>query len=323
MQDTVVVTAQVRSARKSPLLWGAVLFSASMVAAPAQTLEPDATEAAARVALAVLGIAATPNETLSSLSVVSTSGDNSSFRSTQLRGGFNLLDSPLYLEGLIAYQRYNPTFIFPGVSPDVELDVTWESVAGTVGVGWDFPLGGDWRLRPIGHLSLGQVATDADVVGRPPMPLGMRAAQAVDGTLNSYGVGASLALVRDATFGKWEGEYRLRQTYLEFPPLNEPQAGDAKASSNQTTLFARHRYPLEGFRPLDLPSNLILDAGVVFYRGDGEAVLQTNWVATAGIGLELETEESSLLGGLAGRVMLSGVVSQEFDGLSIGFGLRF
>ena len=285
--------------------------------------DPDASEAAARAALSVLSVAATPNETLSSFSFLRASGAETSFQSTQLRGGTNPFDGGLYVEGLVAYQRYNPVLIFPDIAPDTELDVTWASVAGTLGVGWDFPLVNDWKIRPTGHLSLGHVSTDSFLVDLPILPSGVRAKQAVDGNLDAVGVGASLGVFKEMAIGTWEAEYRFRQTFLKFYPLNEPQAGDATASSNQTTLFSRHRYPLQNVRFFSLASKLVLDAGLVLYHGDGAAVLGTDWVATAGVGLEVETASLGLPAVSAGRVMLNGVLTEEFDGVSIGLGLRF
>lgn len=299
-----------------------LLFSLAASPLAAQGIDPDASTAAARAALSVLSIAATPNETLSSFSSLIASGDTKDFRSTQFRGGFNPNESGLYLEGLVAYQNYNPTRIFPDIAPGTELDVTWASVAATVGVGWDFPLGNDWKIRPAGHLSLGHVTADAFLTGLPS-PIGRQAADVVDGSLNAFGVGASLSVFREAQFGLWEAEYRFRQTYLEFFPVNEPQAGDARASSNQTTLSTRHWYPLEEVRLFDLPTRLVLDAGVVLYHGDGATVLGTDWLATAGVGIEIDTSRTGVPAIQAGRIMLNGVIADDFEGFSIGFGLSF
>lgn len=288
-----------------------------------QGLDPDASEAAARAALSVLSIAATPNETLSSFSFLNASGGAKSLRSTQLRGGFIPFEDGLYLEGLVAYQNYNPVLLFPGIASGAELDVTWSSIAATIGIGWEFPLSKDWKIRPVGHLSLGQVTTDAVLNNFPLLPSGSRSSEVVDGDLNAFGVGASLGIYREAQFGPWQAEYRFRQTFLEFNPINEPMAGDAKANSNQTTLFSRHRYPLRGVTLFDLPTQLVLDAGVVAYHGDSAIVLGTDWLATAGVGIEIDTRLTGLPAVRAGRVMLNGIVAEEFSGFSIGFGLRF
>jgi hypothetical protein len=292
-------------------------------ASAAQGINPDASEAAARAALSVLSIAATVNETLSSFSFLKATGDAKSLLSTQFRGGYNPFDNGFYLEGLVAYQKYNPVRIFPEIAPGTELDVTWASVAATLGFGWEFPLTSDWKIRPAGHLSLGHVTADASLVDFPLLPTGSKSSDVVDGSLDAFGVGASVSVFREAQFGLWQAEYRFRQTYMEFHPINEPQAGDAKANSNQTTLFSRYRHPLANVRLLDLPTQLVLDAGVVLYHGDGATVLGTDWLVTAGVGIEIDTRQTGLPAIRAGRIMLTGVFAEEFDGFSIGFGLRF
>ncbi len=301
------------------------VFSTASSTSPsnAQSVDPDASEAAARAALSVLSIAATPNETLSSFSFLDASGGAKSLRSTQLRGGYKPLENGLYVEGLVAYQKYNPVLFFPEIVPGTELDVTWSSVAATVGIGWEFPLVNEWKVRPVGHLSLGQVTADAFLGGFPLLRSASSSNDLIDGDLNAFGVGASLGIFREAQFGSWQGEYRIRQTFLDFNPINEPEAGNASASSNQTTLFSRHRYPLENVNLFELPTQLVLDAGVVLYHGDSATVLGTDWLATAGVGLEIDTRLTGLPAVQAGRVMLNGVVAEGFSGFSIGFGLRF
>ncbi len=289
----------------------------------AQSVNPDASEAAARAALSVLSIAATPNETLSSFSFLDASGGTKSLRSTQLRGGYKPFGNGLYLEGLVAYQKYNPVLFFPEIASGTELDVTWSSVAATVGIGWEFPLVNEWKIRPVGHASLGQVTADAILGDFPLLRSGSSSNELIDGNLNAFGIGASLSIFREAQIGRWQAEYRIRQTFLEFDPINEPQAGNASASSNQTTLFSRHRYPLEDVKIFELPTQLVLDAGVVLYHGDSATVLDTDWLATAGIGLEIDTRLTGLPAVEAGRIMLNGVVAEEFSGFSVGFGLRF
>ncbi|WP_170763316.1 autotransporter domain-containing protein [Ruegeria lacuscaerulensis] len=308
---------------RSFLVCIALLTSCFAPPSAAQDIKPDASEAAARAALSVLGIAATPNETLPSFSFLRATGNTKSLRSTQLRGGYLPFDNGLYIEGLAAYQKYNPVLLFPEIAPGTKVDVTWASVAATVGIGWEFPLPNDWTIRPAGHLSLGHVAGDAFLDGFEVFSIRSDSSQAVDGDLTAFGVGASLSIIREAQIGLWQSEYRIRQTYLEFYPINEPLAGNAEANSNQTNLFTRYRYPLYGVRFFHLPTKLVLDSGLVFYHGDGANVLDTEWLATAGVGIEIETDQTGLPGVRAGRIMLNGVVAEKFDGFSIGLGLRF
>ncbi len=289
----------------------------------AQGVEPDVSEVAAKAALAALSVAATPNDILPSFNFLSASGPTRDFRSTQIRGGFKPLENNLYIEWLAAYQNYNPVLIFPEIAPGRELDVTWASIAGTVGVGWEFPLGRDWTVRPVGHLSFGHVSTDAILSGSPLSRMETNPNDDADGNLDAVGVGASLSLLREEKFGLLEGEYRIRQTFLKFYPIDEPLAGDATARSNQTTLFARHRYPLPKVRPFKRPTRLVIDTGVAFFHGDSATVLDTDWMVSTGLGLEVDTGTGGKSAIRAGRIMLNGVFAQDFNGVAIGFGLSF
>lgn len=288
----------------------------------AQDISPGASEAAATAALAVLGIAATPNDTLPSVSFQRITGEDSRLRSTQFRFGYPVDEVPgLFIEGLLAYQKYNPVLIFPEIAPGAAVNVNWSSVAGTVGVGWDFELRDDWVLRPMGHLSLGYVSTGAFLDNLPILPLGGQSS--VEGNLNAGGAGASITLLREIEAGRWLSEYRVRQTYLEFFPINEPRAGDAHANSNQTTFYTRHRLPLASVRLFELPTKAVFDAGVVFYHGDGARVLQAEWLATAGAGVELDVSGTGAPLVKAGRVMLTGVLGEDYSGFTVGFSLSF
>ncbi len=233
------------------------------------------------------------------------------------------MENGLYLEGLVAYQKYNPVLFFPEIASGVDVDVTWASVAATFGVGWEFPLINGWRARPIGHLSLGHVTADASITDFALIPVRSGSSDSVDGKLNALGLGASLGIFKETQVGRWQAEYRLRQTYLEFHPIDEPQAGGAKANSNQTTLFSRYRYPLKDIRLFNLSTQLVLDAGLVYYHGDAAKVLDTDWLAIAGIGIEFDTSRVGIPSVQAGRIMLNGVIAEDFDGFSIGLGLRF
>lgn len=303
------------------------VLAATVCATPfpsiAQGIDPDASEAAARAALSALGVAATPNEALPTLSFLRASGTGADFRSYQLKGGFLLENRKLFVEGLVAYQNYNPQVVFPDIAPGVQLNVTWESVAATFGLGWEFSLADNWKLRPLGHLSIGNVASGAKFDGFPLSAEAARAARAVDGNLDALGVGASLSLTRQGALGPWNTEYRLRHTFLDFQPIDSPTAGNAKASSNQTNLYARFTHPINSIRLFDTPTRLVLDAGTVLYHGDSAAVLGTDWLASVGVGLEIDTERFNAPLIKKARVMLKAIAAEEYDGFSFGVGIGF
>jgi hypothetical protein len=124
-------------------------------------------------------------------------------------------------------------------------------------------------------------------------------------------------------WGPRRAEYRFRQTFLEFHPIDEAHAKDAKANTHQTTLFSRHRYPLENVKFFNLSTQLVLDAGLVYYHRDAADVLDIDWLATAGVGVELGTSRIGVRAVKAGRIMLNGVVTEDFDGFSFGLSVSF
>lgn len=292
--------------------------------ASAQTVGPNVSKAAAEAALAALGLAATPNETLSSLSFLNASADGSDFRSTQFRGGDNPnFAQDFYVEGLLAYQVYNPTDLFPGIVPGGSLDVTWTALAGTIGVGYEIPVGLGWTFRPIGHASLGYVSTDAFLDRIPIVPIATQTAAAVESDLLAGGIGGSVGLWKDVAVGSWDVEYRFRHTYMAFFPIDEPGVDGARANAHQSTFFSRHRHDLPGFDIAGAPVKAVLDAGVVLYHGDGARVLGASWLGMLGAGIELDTEAVGLPVIHKGRLMLNGFLGDGFSGFSIGLGLGF
>jgi hypothetical protein len=62
--------------------------------------------------LAVMSYTTVPDVTTSNLSVNSGTTGNPGFGQTQFGGGFTMSRSfPLYLEGTLAYSRYDPVFV--------------------------------------------------------------------------------------------------------------------------------------------------------------------------------------------------------------------
>src|SRR3954466_5501584 len=79
----------------------------------------------ANAALTLMGFALTPDVTTGSLSISDQSAGNPYFRQSSISGGGTLRETPLYVEGTLAYSRYDPTFNAPGPVP---IPVKWDSV---------------------------------------------------------------------------------------------------------------------------------------------------------------------------------------------------
>ncbi len=185
---------------------------------------------------------------------------------TQLRGGHKPFEDGLYFEGPVAYQKYNPAIFFPGIAKDSELDAIWSSVAATVGIGWEFPLINEWKIRPIAHLSFGEATANTIFSDIPILSPGSNSNELIDGDFNAFRIDARLGIFCEAQFGPWQLEYRFRQIFLKFNPFDELQAENTSVSCNQATLFSRHRYALDNDKLFELPTQLVLDAGIVLYH---------------------------------------------------------
>ena len=137
-----------------------------------------------------------PEVTTSSLSISSTTSGESGLGLTQLGGGFTWSRSfPLYLEGNAAFSRYDPRFIATNGTETREIPVKWTSVTGTGGIGWDFTLAPELKLRPIVNFTLGHLESDLSVAGRViEGETGLVIEFLQNGRINVAGFGGSLML---------------------------------------------------------------------------------------------------------------------------------
>src|SRR3954463_9081593 len=81
--------------------------------------------------LPLMGFAVTPDVTTGSLSLTDQTAGNPYFRQTSVSGGGTLKDMPLYLEGTLAYGRYDPHFAASDDPSAQRIPVKWDSLMGT------------------------------------------------------------------------------------------------------------------------------------------------------------------------------------------------
>src|SRR6476646_6343931 len=171
------------------------MYATSILAAGssfAQTVSDADLQKRANAVLTLMGFDVTPDVTTGSLAISDQSAGNPYFRQTSISGGGTLTGRRLYLEGTLAYGRYDPTFAESEGGATQSIQVSWDSVLATGGVGWDFPLARNLVIRPIFNLSLGRVESES--TGAPP-PAGSRTPGFLNhGHLNAAGVGGSVML---------------------------------------------------------------------------------------------------------------------------------
>jgi hypothetical protein len=275
-------------------------------------------------ALAMMQYSVSPDVTSSSLSVSSGDADSNALYITQFGGGFTWSKSfPLYLEGNAAFSRYDPKFILTNGTEQRKVPLQWNTVVGTVGVGWDFPIAKELVLRPIGNFSLGHVESDISLAGRViEGETGQEIEFMKNGRLNAVGYGGSLMLdyehYREAH--DIDAEVRVTSVWLEsYGSTSEAVKGSALAQS--VSLWTRWRAPT-GLRSLDRPVRYVLEYAFTRYFGPDGDMLGFNNLNSIGVGIELDT---SVLDRIATRWRLIGRFrfGENVKGWGVGLGISF
>ncbi|SAL33125.1 hypothetical protein AWB73_03018 [Caballeronia turbans] len=296
----------------------------------AQVASPDRTVVGANVrkyangVLAIMSYTAVPDVTTSSLSIKNGTSGNPGFGQTQFGGGFTLSRSfPLYLEGTVAYSRYDPIFIATNGNQQRPVPVKWNTASSTIGIGWDFPTTDELRLRPIVNGMVGRVASDLHVAETVFNHVANTNLQFLEnGALNAYGVGGSLMLDLEHYREHYEVDLELRATdiYLRsFGGSSEAVRGSATAQ--QFSLWGRWRAPT-GLSALDRPVRYVLETAYSHYFGDSAGVLGFNDLTSLGVGLELDSSKYPVVI-TPTRAMARYVFGHNVRGVSFGFAVSF
>ena len=275
-------------------------------------------------ALAMMQYSVSPDVTSSSLSISSGDGGTNGMFMTQFGGGFTWSKSfPLYLEGNAAFSRYDPVFILSQGTEQRPVPVKWDSLVGTVGVGWDFPIAKELVLRPMANFSLGRVTSDLRVAGRLiEGETGQDVEFLKHGKINAVGYGGSLMLDYEHYREAYEidVEARLTNVWLQsYGGTCEAVQGLALAES--LGIWTRWRAPT-GLRALDRPVRYVLEYAFTRYYGPDGDMLGFNNLNSIGAGLELDT---SALERIATRWRLIGRLrfGENVRGWGVGLGISF
>ena len=275
-------------------------------------------------ALAMMQYSISPDVTSSSLAISSGEGGSNGMFMTQFGGGFTWSKSfPLYLEGNAAFSRYDPVFILSQGAETRPVPVQWNSIVGTVGVGWDFPIAKELVLRPMANFSLGRVTSDLRLATRViEGETGQEIEFLRNGVFNAVGYGGSLMLDYEHYREEYEidMEARLTNVWLQsYGGTSEAVQGLALAES--LGLWTRWRAPT-GLRSLDRPVRYVLEYAFTRYFGPDGDMLGFNNLNSIGVGLELDT---SALDRIATRWRLIGRLrfGENVRGWGVGLGISF
>ncbi|MHB9836084.1 hypothetical protein Q8F57_014725 [Paraburkholderia terrae] len=274
--------------------------------------------------LAVMTYTTVPDVTTSSLSINSGTTGNPGFGQSQLGGGFTISRSfPLYVEGTIAYSRYDPTFVATDGAEQRPVPTKWNTFSGTVGIGWDFRITNELVFRPILNGTIGRVSSDLKVGQSIFNRITDRNLQFLEnGSLNAYGYGGSLMLDYEHYRENYEIDAELRATDIYLRSFgSSSDAVQGSAMAQQVSLWTRWRAPT-GWHALDRPVRYVLEFAYSHYFGDSAGVLGFNELTSLGVGLELDSSRYPIIVTRT-RAMVRYVFGHNVHGVSFGFAMSF
>jgi len=307
----------------------ALLACATAAPAMAQEglrLSKDDLQKRANGVLAIMSFSIVPDITTSALNIGTGTGSvsgSSEFSMSQLGGGDTISKSvPIYLEGVLAWSRYDPTFVATQGAESRTIPTKWNSVSATGGIGWDFKLMDELKLRPIFNFALGNVTSDLRAAS---WYVGRQTGKDINfldkGSLNAYGLGGSLMLDYEHYRPGYEVDVELRYSDLRLQSFDSSAAVQGHATAQSANLWARYRAPT-GFVMLQRPLRYVLELTHSEFLGDQRGILGFDRLTSVGAGLELD---SSAYNVIITRTRLVGryVFGNNVSGFSVGLAVSF
>jgi hypothetical protein len=274
----------------------------------------------ANAVLTLMGFTLVPDVTTGALSISDQSAGNPYFRQTSISGGGRpKRDVLLYLEGTLASGRYDPTFAVPDAQATVS--VKWQSLLGTGGVGWDFPVARELVLRPIFNFSLGRVESEG-MVSTAPAPSSRAALDFLtNGRLNATGLGGSLMLDYERYRPENEIDVELRYTNIHLQSFHSSQAVEGHANAQTLSLWSRYRAPT-GITALERPLRYVLEYAYTSFLADLKGVLGFDDVHSFGAGVELDSSNHDVYVTRT-RLLVRYKIGNNVSGWALGLAVSF
>ncbi len=273
--------------------------------------------------MTITGYSLTPDVTTGSLSITDKGGENQNLQMISLGGGDRIsANFPLYLEGTIAFNRYDPTFTDGIGNTSVTVPVKWTGITGTGGVGWDFPLTDTLRIRPIANVMLGHVESDLSIAGRIiENKTGVDLQFLNGGRMNAYGLGGSLMLDYEDYKPEREYDAELRYTNIAINTFDSSAAVQGSADSQSLGLWARARYPTP-LTVLERPLRAVFEVAHTEFLGQLRGALGFDSLSSVGTGIEIDRSASDPMFSRV-RLVFRYQFGQNVRGTSIGLAASF
>ncbi|HDY98644.1 MAG TPA: autotransporter domain-containing protein [Pseudomonas sabulinigri] len=209
---------------------------------------------------------------------------------TQLGGGATMsVDIPLYLEGSIAYSRYDPKFVASDGVQTRTIPVKWTSLTAAGGIGWDFALNDEWVLRPIGNVALGYISSD---LNSARLYLSYELDRDIefldDGHMSALGLGGAMMLDWERVREDYEADMELRYSYLDLQNIGGSDAISGNVTAQTANLWTRYRAPT-GWTVMRNPLRYVLEYSHSEYLGEQRGALGFDRLSTVGAGIEFDS----------------------------------
>ncbi|WP_434339855.1 autotransporter domain-containing protein [Motilimonas cestriensis] len=280
--------------------------------------------ARANAALSLMSFSVVPDVTTSTLSIDQNNPESSDLMMTQLGGGATISeDVPIYLEGTLAFSRFDPTFVITSGNVTGTLPLKWNSLSASGGVGWDFKLDENLVLRPIVNVSLGRVVSDIKIArwyvnNQSDLDLSF-----IDGgSLNAYGYGGSIMLDYELFSERQDIDAELRYSYIRLNSFGATASGArGQANAENLSLYLRRRAPT-GYELLNKPLRYVLEGAHTQFLGEQRGALGFDYMSSAGVGLELDSSDYDIFITRT-RLVLRYMFGQNSDGYALGLAMSF
>ena len=282
----------------------------------------EGVEDQANAVLAIMAYSVVPDVTTSRLSISKKTTDDPVFFLTQFAGGFNpSKSSPLYLEGGVAYSRYDPKFIFTNGKDEESISTKWNSIMVSGGIGWDIPLTDELIFRPIANFSLGRVQSDATIVSN--LILDIKESDFLDeGYMNSVGYGGSVMLDYEHYLVDYEFDAEWRFTSVKLDGFrSSSKSVEGSAHSLSSNLWVRWRAPTR-FVFLQRPLRYVVEGAHSQFFGSQKGVLGFDYLSTVGLGFEVDSSAYNTIVTRT-RIVARHVFGHNISGYSIGRAVSF
>lgn len=276
-------------------------------------------------ALGILGISVIPNESASTLFLDSSSGSDYNFQATQFGGAFTVSkDLPLYMEGFIGASRYDPTFIFSGLTQERRIRAKWTSFAATGGIGYDISLTDNLILRPIGNFSLGTVISDASIAQFIINDILRTNIKFIDnGEMFAFGYGGSVMLDYEYKSPKYDLDSELRYSHIRLQTFGgSSNAVNGLADAITLGMWNRVRIPT-GYNAFGGPIRGVGELAGSLLLGDQYVALKSTWLLQLGMGVEFDMANVNWFPLSRVRITARAINGERLYGTSIGLGATF